>query len=81
MKDKDGERQGSLSAAAIGLALHLAWTFATTFGTFSIASGSELPDAFAGAGLPMPLVFLAAVVEAIMLALTLAAGCALAASA
>ena len=69
MKDKDGERQGSLSAAAIGLALHLAWTFATTFGTFSIAPGSELPDAFAGAGLPMPLVFLvAAVVEAIMLA-------------
>ncbi len=69
MKDKDGERQGSLSAAAIGLALHLAWTFATTFGTFSIAPGSELPDAFAGAGLPMPLVFLAAaVVEAITLA-------------
>lgn len=69
MKDKDGERQGSLSAAAIGLALHLAWTFATTFGTFSIAPGSELPDAFAGAGLPMPLVFLAAaVVEAISLA-------------
>lgn len=68
MKDKDGERQGSLSAAAIGLALHLAWTFATTFGTFSIAPGSSLPDAFAGAGFPMPLVFLvAAVVEAITL--------------
>ena len=70
VKDDKGERQGSVSLAALGFGLHMMWIFATMFGTIGFLPDTSLADQ----SLPARAPFAFAVSTIVMAVVLIAAG-------